>query len=272
MARVGGRMKFDRNKLKRDFSRAATTYEAESILQRRVLETLISRGEARYAELSSNDVVLDAGCGTGALGELNKNSAIRAQIIGCDLAHGMCVKAMQKPCFTFIINASVEHLPFADKVFEGVISSLTLQWINDPFEALHEWFRVTKDGGFLQVTTFGMQTLKELRNVFSMLDDEPRISPFYSANQLADMLKSTGYTDVATHTESYKYYMPSYLALGKHLRAIGATNKISSRHKGLMSHRQLRKIDEFYHLFYSHPDGLPVTWEVHYLSAKKGRT
>lgn len=262
-------MKFDRAKLKKDFSRASSTYDSESRLQRRVLDNLIIRGDQEIAGVKSGGEVLDAGCGTGALAEIFAAKQYTAGMVGCDLAYGMCAKASEKSRYHSVINTTVEHLPFADKAFAGVISSLTLQWINDPFEALHEWYRVTADGGFLQLTTFGLQTLKELRNVFSMLDDEPRVSQFYSAAQLSDMLAASGYTDVRAYTESYTYFMPSYLALGKHLRAIGATNKITGRHKGLMSHRKLKKIDEFYHLFYSQPEGLPVTWEVHYLTSKK---
>ncbi len=259
-------MKFDTQKIKQDFSRAANTYDAESDLQRNVLERLV----AMYArDIPHATHLLDAGCGTGYLAEILTKHKQPYDLWGCDLAFGMCQKTAEQRFYTQVANASLEHLPYADRVFDVVLSSLTLQWVNDPVEALHECFRVTKPDGELWLTTFGTHTLKEMKNVFSMLDDDPHVSAFYTQAQMTDMLKLVGYQAIELQTQSYRHFAPSFLALARHLKAIGATNKRLDRSKRLMSQTQLRKLDEFYHLFYRQPEGLPVTWEVHFLRARK---
>jgi malonyl-CoA O-methyltransferase len=269
MAGDDPRMKFDRDKLKQDFSRAAHTYDAESGLQRAVLESLMEWSGETVPNLHPSARILDVGSGTGYFGQMLETTPCQASLVGCDIAYGMCVKAFENTRYHHMTNATIEHLPFADKLFTLVFSSLTLQWINDPIEALHECFRVTEPEGEILISTFGTQTLKEMRNVFSMLDDDAHVSPFHSALQLQDMVRMVGYSSIESQTRIYRLHTPSFLSLAKHLKAIGATNKRTDRAKRLMSHTQLRKIDEFYHLFYKQPEGLPVTWEVHFLKARK---
>src|SRR6185295_16090273 len=83
--------------------------------------------------------ILDAGCGTGAL------SSSLWRVTGIDIAPGMCRLAHKKN--NAVTNADVVSLPFADHSFDGVFSSLMLQWVSEPKRALAEMARVVKPGG-----------------------------------------------------------------------------------------------------------------------------
>jgi ubiquinone/menaquinone biosynthesis C-methylase UbiE len=92
-------------------------------------------------ELSSKDVVLDAGCGDGAITQaISKRARL---VVGIDLSKEMLRRARQeKNCF--YVNADLENLPFKDKTFDKVISLTVLQDLEDPKRAIEELGRVCK--------------------------------------------------------------------------------------------------------------------------------
>ena len=53
------------------------------------------------------------------------------------------------PSPTVHVRASAEHLPFADAVFDLVVSQEVLEHVRDPFQAMREMKRVLKRGGIL---------------------------------------------------------------------------------------------------------------------------
>lgn len=76
-----------------------------------------------------------------------------------------------------------EHLPFEEDSLEAVVSSLSLNWVNDLPGALIQIKNSLKPDGVFIGAMFGGDTLFELRTSFQLAETEresgisPRISP-----------------------------------------------------------------------------------------------
>jgi malonyl-CoA O-methyltransferase len=233
---------FSRDRIKTDFSKAAASYDAHALLQRRVLSALLERVKPL---LVPDMVMLDAGCGTGQWAKLLQ----RKDVIQLDISYAMCRKAMGNGNIT--VNAALESLPFAMAVFDAAVSSLVLQWLPDMQAGLQELRRVVKPGGLIALSTFGAQTLQELRCSFAAYDDFPHVSPFLAP-------------DGSWEHERMTEYFPDLYALMRALKAIGAGNKLLSRRKSMMTPGKMKKIEAYYRQRFGNKNGLPVTWDILY--------
>jgi malonyl-CoA O-methyltransferase len=237
--------------VRRAFARAAATYDAAAVLQREVGARMIERLDVVKLAPSA---ILDAGCGTGdALGELAARYP-RAARIALDVAMPMLTAARAKtgarqsafarlaagwrgaaiaraPAF---VCADVVALPFAAASFELVWSNLTLQWLSDLPRALAEMHRVLAVDGLLTFTTFGPDTLKELRAAFAGVDAHPHVGRFVDMHDIGDLLVHTGFADPVMHMEAITMKYAEPMALLRDLKAIGATNAAAGRARGMM--------------------------------------
>jgi malonyl-CoA O-methyltransferase len=114
--------------------------------------------------------VLDLGCGTGRHAVWLAN--VGAAVIGLDFSLGMMDKARAKPGaekVRFLVHDLHERLPFADGVFDRVVSGLVLEHLRrlEPFFA--EARRVLKPGGRAVVS--GMHPAMFLRNTRARFRD-----------------------------------------------------------------------------------------------------
>lgn len=112
----------------------------------RALRRIIAMHWSRYVPTRS-PLVLDAGCGTGAL---SNSLARRAKTVGIDISP-VALRLCRRRGLTQMAVASVLRLPFPDACFDVVISCDVLchAAVPDKREALRELARVLKPGGLL---------------------------------------------------------------------------------------------------------------------------
>lgn len=93
--------------------------------------------------------VLDAGAGTGILGETLKLLGYES-LVGIDLSQGMLEKARQKGAYKTLQQMVLgEHLGFPTDIFAGTISVGVFTAGHAPLESFEELIRVTKPGGYI---------------------------------------------------------------------------------------------------------------------------
>lgn len=102
---------------------------------------------------SSEETILDAGCGTGVF-TLDILS-FGTHVIGIDISLPMLLWAVQKSKgYAFqAVSADMSNLPFSDNAFDKAISVTALEFIKEGKRAVGELFRVTKRGGTIVVAT-----------------------------------------------------------------------------------------------------------------------
>ena len=271
--------------VRRGFERAAATYDAGAALQREIGARMAERLD--YVKLSPA-TILDAGCGTGeAIGDLNVRYPA-ARVVAFDVALPMVLAARRRvhasrstfrrllrpfasrgavePAF---VCADINRLPFAGVLFDLVWCNLALQWVNDLPRAFAEFRRAMKVGGLLSFTTFGPDTLRELRGAFAGIDGRTHTNRFVDMHDIGDMLVHAGFADPVMDMEYATLTYDSPRALLGDLKAIGATNRTRGRPIGLMGRsrfaRVLARLEALRH------DGrIPATFEVVYGHAWKG--
>jgi malonyl-CoA O-methyltransferase len=262
----------DKQQVSRSFSRAASSYDAAAVLQREVCQRMLERLD--YIRLQPTRV-LDVGSGTGwGTRQLTAKYA-DAQVISLDIALGMLQlsrgqtswwrKLLSPPP---AICADVEALPFADNSFEMVWSNLALQWCNDLPATIVDLHRILKPDGLLMFSTFGPDTLKELRRAFHGVDSHSHLNRFADMHDIGDMLSHGGFAEPVMDMEYLTLTYDDVRGVLYDLKAIGAHNATAGRGQGLMGKQAWARLVENYEQ--QRRDGkLPATYEVIYGHAWK---
>jgi len=103
-----------------------------------------------YVDAGGRSPCLDAGCGTGALGEHFPESAV---VDGLDLSSEMPALAHRKKLYRNLIEAKLkEPLDLGDETFSGLVSSGTFTYGHIGPEALPELVRVLAPGAVAIIT------------------------------------------------------------------------------------------------------------------------
>ncbi len=274
----------DPRAVRRAFGRAAATYDSVAVLQREVASRMASRLD--YVKLAPS-LILDGGCGTGdAVGELAARYP-GARVVALDLALPMveATRARSRQSRSifrrllpgiargapepFCVCGDLNSLPLRGVAFDLVWSNLALQWVNDVPRAFAEWRRVLKVGGLATFTTFGPDTLRELRKAFARSDGFTHTNRFIDMHDLGDMLVHSGFSDPVMDMEQVTLTYPDPQSLLRELKSLGATNATRGRPHGLMGRARWQKMLRA--LEATRRDGrLPATYEVVYGHAWKG--
>ncbi len=265
----------DKARVRASFDRAAQTYDGSAVLQTEVRERMFSRLDLIKIK---PDAILDAGCGTGhASLELGKRYS-KSQIISLDIATSMLKKtAAQYSAVMRLLGmvkqqavcADVEQLPIADKTLDMIWSNLAVQWCNDLDLAFTESHRVLKPGGLFMFSTFGPDTLKELRQASSIDADYIHVSRFIDMHDIGDALVRAGYTAPVLDVERFELTYDDVISVMRDLKAIGAHNSAQGRRRGLQGRGFLQKLTQAYEQFRQASGKLPATFEVVYAHAWK---
>ncbi len=257
------RFVLDSAQVRRSFDRASTEYDRAAILQADVRARLLAR--LQYVKLTPT-LVVDAGCGTGHASRALKRLYPRARVIALDIAPGMLRAAgRQRGWFRRFdrVCADAAHLPLADASVDLLFSNLMLQWCNDPDALFAEFRRVLKPHGVLSFSTFGPDTLKELRAAWASVDDYTHVNRFIDMHDLGDALMRARLAEPVLDVENFTLTYGDALALMKDLKAIGAHNVTAGRPAGLTGRGKLQAMTAAYEQ--RRTDGrLPATYEVVY--------
>jgi SAM-dependent methyltransferase len=92
-------------------------------------------------QLSSEQRVLEVGCGTGAV--LTDFSTVA----GIDISYRSLSLARQNKPGSRLTCADAHSLPFTDQSFDLAVCHFLLLWVQDPMHVLHEMARVVCPGG-----------------------------------------------------------------------------------------------------------------------------
>ncbi|MEE4330372.1 MAG: malonyl-ACP O-methyltransferase BioC [Wenzhouxiangella sp.] len=261
-------MSLDLKSVSRTFGRAASEYDQHAELQREVGGRLLERLDGLKFEPRS---ILDLGCGTGAQTLELRQRFPDARILAMDTAVAMLGQAAKRRGWwrkRFDLAAGdANALPLADTRFDLVLSNLMLQWCNDVPAVLANLRRVLKPGGMLLLSSFGLDTLRELRAAWASVDAHPRVSRFTDVQRLGSALTRSGFAEPVLDTDWITATYQNPRDLLRELKGIGASNAASERCRGLTTPGRLKAMLEAYESF-RRPDRLyPATWEVLYASA-----
>jgi len=258
---------FDKRRIRQDFDRAAPNYHEKARIQRLVAKQLFDHCASQIPDGAR---VLDVGAGTGFLGEFARSAGKNWEIVHLDLSEKMCRAAQKQNDSAKVVNADVEALPFVKDCFDAIFSSLTFQWLPDPQPSFAELFRVLKPKADAYISSFGPDTLRELRDAFMKAEGkDTRVNRFLTMERLRNAAHAQGFLQLFSEMELRTEFYDSTRAIMEETRGIGASNKMSQRSRALSGKGRFKAMDKIYHEQFEQPQGLPLTWEIYYFSVQK---
>lgn len=269
---------FSQTHIKHHFDHAAVQYEEAAVLQKQVAKEVDDRLDLITIQPNT---ILDVGSGTGLLTRHLEQRYPNADCIGIDLSDKMVQMAQsralrkprnwlnrlvrQKNASTHFINGNAYQLPIADQSVDLIVTNLMLQWCDDLDQVFHEFRRVLKPEGLFMMTTFGPDTLKELRQAWAKVDDAEHVNTFIDMHDIGDALIRNGFGQPVLDVEHFTLTYDKPLGVLKDLKAIGATRVGASQPDptgtGLTGKQRFTRMLEAYET--QRTEGrIPATFEV----------
>lgn len=254
----------DKTAVRAAFDAAASRYDDAAVLQNEMAKRMDERLD--YIQCAPQRI-LDVGSGTGLGSELLLKRYPKASVLSLDLSESMLAKTQKRGRMfrrPSVVCADAENLPLADESIDLLWSNATLQWCDDLNQTFAGFRRVMRSGGLLMFTTFGPDTLYELREAFAQVDQAPHVNAFLDMHDVGDALMSSGFAQPVMDMEKIILTYEDVLGVMRDLKAIGVTNAHASRRRGLMGRQRLRALSAAYEVFKDGEGRLPTTYEVVY--------
>lgn len=148
----------DKETIKRNFSKCASTYDYYASIQNRC--GLILAASVKGQKFNK---IMDVGCGTGTYTGILSNKFPGARIKALDISKQMIEVAKRKlaqETIDFIVADFETHK--TDERFDLISSNAALQWSSSLDQALKKLKSLLKAGGQLSFSIFGPKTFWEL--------------------------------------------------------------------------------------------------------------
>lgn len=261
------RQELDKRQVRQHFTNHAEEYNRYALIQKRVVRRLVRLLSGRSDLLTQG---LEVGSGTGLLGARFGKYFPDADLVMSDIAHGMsCHSRKVLPCFP-VCDADASALPFSAASFDFLISSSVYQWVEDLPAAFDEAARVLQPGGVLGLALFGEKTLFELKTSHQQALSG-KASHVQSFPAMESVKKALGelFTIEELFSEDETEWHCDVPELLRNLKRIGAQNSSAQKPQGLASRRVMQKMFDIYRNEFKDQRGIPATYQVIYLLARK---
>jgi len=255
---------FDRDTLLLRRARAARAWPRHAFLKQEIAGRLVERlGDVRRRFA----VALDLGCHGDEVAAALAGRDTVERLVRSDIAISFARNA-RGPA----VVADEEALPFAPASFDLVLSAMTLHWVNDLPGALIQIARALRPDGLFLGAMLGGETLWQLRQALAAAESEvegglsPRISPFADLADAAGLLQRAGFALPVADSETIDVEYDSALALMRELSAMGESNLVAERRRGLSRRTTLMRAAEIYAERFARPSGrIGATFEILFL-------
>ncbi|KAI8086002.1 S-adenosyl-L-methionine-dependent methyltransferase [Halteromyces radiatus] len=263
---------FDRQAKRKQKDRAASNIE-----QSRVVDYLKDEVAARVSDRLLDikrefGTVVDLGSGCGHIIK-HVDSDMLNKLVMCDMSEKSLYRDADKDYEVEVERKVVdeEYLPFEENSLEAVVSSLSLNWVNDLPGTLIQIRQSLKPDGVFIGAMFGGDTLFELRTSLQLAEVEresgisPRVSPMTDSSDVSRLLSRAGFTLTTVDIDEIQVSYPSAFELMEDLRAMGESNAVLSR-RSLLKRDTLLAAASIYKELHGNEDGtIPATFQIIYM-------
>jgi ubiquinone/menaquinone biosynthesis C-methylase UbiE len=163
---------------------------------------------ADAAAVTDGYSALDVGCGPGALTSVLADRLGAAEVSAFDPSPSFVAACAERHPGVTVRQGRAEAMPFDDARFDCALAQLVLHFVTDPAQAAQEFRRVVRPGGVAAACVWdfaqGMEMLRLFWDAALAVDpeapDEARTMRFGRQGEIAELLTSAGFQDVAEST------------------------------------------------------------------------
>jgi malonyl-CoA O-methyltransferase len=249
------------------FSKASKTYDAAAFVQQEVGHRLLSRLD--YLRFTPTHIC-DLGGGTGVFSEKLTQQYPNAMVVTADLSLAMLQTAQQKARTKASVCMDAHKMSFASESFDLIFCNAVFQWCSDLRVVLQECQRLLKPNGLLLFSTFGPDTLKEIKHSWSEVDNLHHVHAFADMHDFGDALAYLQYQDPVMDTEILTIEYPNPHTALRDLKGIGAQNRHPERPRHLMGKKRFQAFLTNLNRYRLPHGSYPMTYEVLYGTAWRG--
>jgi SAM-dependent methyltransferase len=172
---------------------------------------------ADFAGIGAGQLVLDVGCGPGALtGELVRRLGA-SSVSAVDPSEPFVAAVRQRHPGVKVERAAAEQLPFANDTFDAALAQLVVHFMTDPVSGLGEMRRVVRQGGVVAACVWdhagGHGPLSRFweaaREIDPAIHDESLLAGTRQG-QLGDLFKEAGLGDVEEDVLAVEVQHPTF--------------------------------------------------------------
>lgn len=253
----------DKALIKKRFSRARTTYLHEASVQHHIARQMNNAIQSFIPE-NCRKKVLEIGCGTGTFTRIYLRESETEKLILNDICTNVITefddiitqkKTLADICF---ISGDAESLDFPHGM-DMITSCSAIQWFENPLYFMRNCINTLNDNGFLAVSTFGPENMKEIKQITH------KSLPYIPLETIIHSLKDV-YDIIYSSEEKLTLRFESPVDVLKHLKKTGV-NGISSE---VWTKGRLNEFSENYRKqFTDSTNGIPLTYNPIYIICRK---
>lgn len=253
-----------------NFSKKASSYEANATMQRDIAQKLIS-----FLPDRDFKCILDIGCGTGFLTRLIAERYPNARILGIDIAPAMIDQAAQLLKDVEFRCCSVYELRDFPQEFDLVVTSSALHWMSDLQECFSIVNALLLPGGAFVSASFVDESLFELKDSFrvayekSGIKKKKHVIDFPDSQDILNGLADIFDVMVKEKTVFFLYYPSAKLSI-QAIKDVGGNysyfyNQSFTERKTIFSN-----LFKYYDSRFQETERSVIqSWEVLFVNAKK---
>ena len=250
-----------------DKKKFSESYLNSAIVQKEIVSRLMER--LSLISISPEKIV-DIGAGIGLGTKELKKLYLDAEFFMFDKSFKSLNLEYAGNKNTFLVCGDFTKTSFKDNAFDFVYSSSALHWDLDVKSSFEEMYRILKPGGLLLFSTYGPDTLIELRSAWAQVDDLKHVNEFYDMHDLGDLMLALNFIDTVVDSEKIIIDYENIRQLQVDLKNIGShVTKENIKINGLLGKNKMKLMYEEYHKFKNQNGSFPATYEVIYGSAWK---
>jgi trans-aconitate 2-methyltransferase len=228
---------------------AETYHKVSNIQELWAIELLEKR------KINENEIVMDAGCGTGRVTKIIANNVKRGKVYAVDLDENMITNAkMNLKDFsnTVFIKSDLSDVKLSEKI-DLIFSNAVIHWILDHEKLFTNFWNLLKPGGELLIQCGGKGNLGTIPNILEKVRKNNNFSHYFknwkipwnfaSSTDTIKILEKTGFKDVQASLtertakfENFQEYilfmktvvMKPYLSYLSYLSVADNNNKIKN--------------------------------------------
>lgn len=217
---------------RRSFDRASASFESADFIHSEARRRLLQR--LQLARIAPR-VVVDLGAATCKGAESLARRFAEARILAVDTSLPMLNRGRarwESRKQVFPLAADAQRLPLPSASIDLMFANLLLPWCSTE-HVLSEAARVLADGGRLMFSTFGPDTLREVREAWRGLDDRLHVHGFFDMHDVGDLVVRAGLSEPVMDVDRLNVTYAGLHSLIEDLRACGAVNVAVGRRSTL---------------------------------------